>query len=944
MAAPRVRPSPGLRVAAPAIRALVLLVVCAMPAAAQGTFNLLDSRNHPELTWSVYDTEHFRLVYSDGLADVARRAGSIAEQAYAIQKQNLGLTFARRYYIFLSDRDQIPNAATTSFGYAFVYVNPARYLTLFSSARGWLELAIPHELVHALLFENTRGWLNLVVPGAGGRVPREMHEGMAQLYGGEPWGAERGDRYLNLMVRNYRTRPEPLAIDAGRATYAAGFAKIKWLRQTMSDQDLGRIFAPQPRRARFSFDQAFERVSGRDYQDVETEWRRAINVYYNWREGTAERTESLGPTLDAIAADELLVVKRAPRGGGTAFSGMRRRQNPNYALYYQVSGESRVTRLAEKNIRDNFSFDRAGERIAFSRWHYGAHGDLLADIAMVDLRTGVETAVTRNLRALEPVFVGPQELVFVRQDGLISNWYRISLSGGAPAERLTNFSTEWHFADLSASPDGRFVAAAFVSPRDQRQGILIYDLETRTFVEKPQPAICRFPLFAPHGASEILFTSEEHGVRNVYRLDLNSGLKTAVTQQANSVLITDWPDQHTALGIRQVDDQPEAFSIDPYRQSQAFPAALQDYYRTWQAASPATAMVIDGREVAGEFRGRFRSLSTFRPLGLVPNLALIKDRLAVGVQVLAGDMPGKHLAAADVLTDLHGSRPNAGLNYLNRATRFDLGAQVAYRDVTTYYFNGDENLYEGIWSARAGMSFNWDHDRHYGAHRVNVGVGAARSEVLSAPEGLLASTAPARDYRMATVSAGYQYSRVQPYTVFPESGHWLAIDYQHDRSIGSQEFSSQTTSVAAAGLQPVIGRRINLLASVHAAAQSGRVPPQNRLGMAKYSSGNSLLAYSKQVYVRGGQEYLPGDRLVSATIEARIPSDLLELVPFIDVARVFGEGSVAAESERHLAAAGVGVRLPPVVGRAVEVGWSRPLNGPSRGGRFYITVQRVAPY
>jgi hemolysin activation/secretion protein len=71
---------------------------------------------------------------------------------------------------------------------------------------------------------------------------------------------------------------------------------------------------------------------------------------------------------------------------------------------------------------------------------------------------------------------------------------------------------------------------------------------------------------------------------------------------------------------------------------------------------------------------------------------------------------------------------------------------------------------------------------------------------------------------------------------------------------------------------------------------------------------------------------------------------VIELVSFIDAARVFGEGSRAAAGERHLAAAGVGVRLPPVVGSAVEVGWSRPLNGPSRGGRFYVTVQRVAPY
>ena len=71
------------------------------------------------------------------------------------------------------------------------------------------------------------------------------------------------------------------------------------------------------------------------------------------------------------------------------------------------------------------------------------------------------------------------------------------------------------------------------------------------------------------------------------------------------------------------------------------------------------------------------------------------------------------------------------------------------------------------------------------------------------------------------------------------------------------------------------------------------------------SSGNSLLSYSKQVYVRGGTQYLLGNRLLTGTMEVRVPSDLLELVSFVDVSRVWGAGSnLASEDQNQLAAGG----------------------------------------
>lgn len=66
------------------------------------------------------------------------------------------MTLPRPYHVFLSSRVQIPNAATTPYGYLFLLLNPPRYPTLFGNTTGWLDVTIRHELMHAMTFAGSR--------------------------------------------------------------------------------------------------------------------------------------------------------------------------------------------------------------------------------------------------------------------------------------------------------------------------------------------------------------------------------------------------------------------------------------------------------------------------------------------------------------------------------------------------------------------------------------------------------------------------------------------------------------------------------------------------------------------------------------------------------------------------------------------------------------------
>src|SRR5207253_663579 len=66
--------------------------------------------NHPELHWQEIETDHFRIVYHDGLDTIARKAAPVAEEVYRVVTTNLKTPVSKRIKIYLSDYDEIKNA------------------------------------------------------------------------------------------------------------------------------------------------------------------------------------------------------------------------------------------------------------------------------------------------------------------------------------------------------------------------------------------------------------------------------------------------------------------------------------------------------------------------------------------------------------------------------------------------------------------------------------------------------------------------------------------------------------------------------------------------------------------------------------------------------------------------------------------------------------------
>ncbi|MFT7695859.1 MAG: hypothetical protein ACI8P2_004495, partial [Candidatus Latescibacterota bacterium] len=69
------------------------------------------AQNHPELEWQVIESDHFRVMYHQGLEAAAERATQIAEEAYGPITQLYGYEPGEKVRIVLKDYDDYANGA-----------------------------------------------------------------------------------------------------------------------------------------------------------------------------------------------------------------------------------------------------------------------------------------------------------------------------------------------------------------------------------------------------------------------------------------------------------------------------------------------------------------------------------------------------------------------------------------------------------------------------------------------------------------------------------------------------------------------------------------------------------------------------------------------------------------------------------------------------------------
>ncbi len=118
---------------------------------ARGVFP--DGFNHPEVSWLEFDTDHFTLVYNEGLESTARLAAGLLEGMHPAMCADLGVEPTERTVVVLADFDDVGfNNFTRRMQHVIYLSNPVMNQGRVSREQ-WLEHLLAHEYTHVL-----NGW------------------------------------------------------------------------------------------------------------------------------------------------------------------------------------------------------------------------------------------------------------------------------------------------------------------------------------------------------------------------------------------------------------------------------------------------------------------------------------------------------------------------------------------------------------------------------------------------------------------------------------------------------------------------------------------------------------------------------------------------------------------------------------------------------------------
>jgi len=135
--------------------ALVAILMILTPGISKA--QIYDNAVRPNLEWNELKTEHFRIIYHEGLEDVARRSAIILEEQYPRLKAIYGGALSNFPVVINGYNDLANGYVTTGHFRMEIEAPPVAGSILNPVGADRLETLLTHELVHALQFSTKGG-------------------------------------------------------------------------------------------------------------------------------------------------------------------------------------------------------------------------------------------------------------------------------------------------------------------------------------------------------------------------------------------------------------------------------------------------------------------------------------------------------------------------------------------------------------------------------------------------------------------------------------------------------------------------------------------------------------------------------------------------------------------------------------------------------------------
>ena len=516
---------------------------------------------HPELDWFTIKGKHVEVHFHEGAERTAQVILKIADEVWDPICSLYGYEPDKVHYV-VKDIDDYSNGATYFFDNKIEIWTSALDFDL-RGAHNWLRNVISHEFTHMvqiqsamkltrslpafflqiLTYEDERrpdilyGFPNVIVsyPLATINVPAWFAEGTAQ-YMRKEFNYDNWDSHRDMILRSYALDNNMLTWNemgvfgktslGNESVYNSGFALTKYIAQKYGEDKLRDVTKALGNFGTFTIDGAFEKILGKDGNEIYDEWSTFLKNDYRNR---SEKVLSNLVTGDQIAKDGFGNFYPIFSKDGKKVYYISNKSSDYFgpAGIYEYDLETKEEKSIASGVRSTFSFVPGQNKIIYAKItednknSYNVH-----DLFIYDIDEEDETRLTNNLRANNPsISHDGKKIVFLFQKDGTTNLGTVDVDG-KNFKRLTFFENGEQVYNPKFSPDDSYIVFdySYANTRDiARVNNEGGNVEFIIATDKDE----RNPAFDKAG--NLIYTSDETGIYNICQYDIAAKSKKQLT-------------------------------------------------------------------------------------------------------------------------------------------------------------------------------------------------------------------------------------------------------------------------------------------------------------------------------------------------------------------------------------------------------------------------------
>lgn len=785
-------------------RALLLLALAALPASAAqearvGPFPSA-MRYDPRLDFRTISTGRFDIHYDADVEPLARRLAALVGPVAADVDARLGAP-AGRVHVILVDQSDVSNGWATVLPYNLIELAavPPAAESEIGNTDDWLRLVFAHEYVHIVHLEKSRGWLGafrhvfgrLPLFYSNLTLPTWQIEGIATFEESVITGRGRvpaGDFRMLLDQAAAAGRFEPLDRvsqpitdwPGGAVPYLYGAYFHEYLADRYGRESLAELAEASARRLPYLGSLAFREVYGRSLGDL-------------W-EDFAARAKARAPAADPRRER---LTTHGYRVSAPAFAGQR--------LFYSVSnpdgfpaifewGEGQASRRVATRFGGN-RLSAGGGLLVFDQLEFVRNAGLQSDLYAISLDGGGSRRLTRGARAADPD-VSPDgrtiALTIQESDRRALAILPLPPDGAAPRVLVSEAGVE--YAAPRWSPDGGSLAAerrALGGPSE----IVVIDAQAASVrpVVSSTPARNVWPEWSADGRS-LLFASDRNGSPfTLHAVDLASGELSRIEAAGPGAQSP----VRSADGSAIVFVGYSADGYDLYRLPAAASTVRVETSTASEPPEPASAPLAGPGEEAPRAARAYRPWPTLTPRFWAPLLTGDTAGLTLGAATGGYDALGRHAWFVTGGWALEHDRPEWRVDYAYTRWRPLLFASVSDRVES--------------WRAGRVRSFDADAGVLFPVRRIRWGASTLASLHVSRDDFACGSCSPAAHARANRHAVrfgwGLSSARMFGYSISPEEGGAVSVTAEWARRALGADADAGAVVARAQAYRRAFGRR-----------------------------------------------------------------------------------------------------------------------------------------